>query len=103
MNANCVADASATDRGEGANHAVVDVLDFVEIVLAQLTADGDGDVRGALDRYEDKVVARTRPGVLASRQACLDAHDWSRINAQSPLLSRRSPNLQFDESAMYSW
>lgn len=91
-----------TDRGEGANHAIVDVLDFVELVLPQLTGDGAGtdDVRAALDRYEDRVVARTRPAVLASRQACLDAHDWQRINPQSPLLSRRAMNLVFDESSM---
>jgi len=91
-----------TDRGEGANHAVVDVVDFVELVLPHLAAgNGDGEVlRSALDRYEDKVVERTRPAVLASRQACLDAHDWSRINAQSPLLSRRLMNVPFDEETM---
>jgi hypothetical protein len=57
-------------------------------------------LRAALDRYEDKVVARSRPGVLASRQACLDAHQWSRINDKSPLLTRRSMNLAFDENDM---
>lgn len=89
-----------TDRGEGANHAIVDVLDFVELVLPHLTGDRDGNIRSSLDRYEDRVVARTRPAVLASRQACLDAHDWRRINAQSPLLSRRTMNVPFDESSM---
>jgi hypothetical protein len=37
---------------------------------------------------------------LASRQACLDAHQWSRINDKSPLLTRRSMNLAFDENDM---
>jgi hypothetical protein len=37
---------------------------------------------------------------LASRQACIDAHQWSRINEKSPLLSRRMMNLEFDESDM---
>jgi 2-polyprenyl-6-methoxyphenol hydroxylase-like FAD-dependent oxidoreductase len=90
------------DRGEGANHAIVDVLDLVELVISQLLA-GDPttvDLRAALDRYEDKVVSRTRPAVLASRQACIDAHDWRRINENSPLLSRRRMDLVFDESQM---
>jgi hypothetical protein len=92
---------SKTDRGEGANHAIVDVLDLVELVVPHLAGDrdgdGDGDIRSALDRYEDRVVARARPAVLASRQACLDAHDWRRINAQSPLLTKRAMNVEFDE------
>ncbi|GAB1321015.1 hypothetical protein MFIFM68171_11225 [Madurella fahalii] len=94
-------------RGEGANHAIVDVLDFVELVMPRLLAEGAdkagaaaADLRAALDRYEDRVVARTRPAVLASRQACIDAHQWSRINEKSPLLSRRLMNLVFDESDM---
>jgi hypothetical protein len=57
-------------------------------------------LRAALDRYEDRVVGRTRPAVLASRQASLDAHQWSRINDKSPLLSRRAMTLAFDESDM---
>ncbi|KJZ73186.1 hypothetical protein HIM_07383 [Hirsutella minnesotensis 3608] len=118
-------------RGEGANHAIVDVLDFARLavpVLRQRTrptspassnacrgegnaltdpdaatsgraADQDGwrDLRSALDGYEDAVVARARPGVLASRRACLDAHDWSRIGPLSPLLSRRAMKLRWDE------
>ncbi|KAK4234369.1 hypothetical protein C8A03DRAFT_18711 [Achaetomium macrosporum] len=94
--------AMAMYRGEGANHAIVDVLDLVELVISQLRAEGSTpvDLRAALDRYEDKVVSRTRPAVLASRQACIDAHDWSRINENSPLLSRRMMNLVFDESDM---
>lgn len=87
-------------RGEGANHAIVDVLEFVELVVPHLSGDkdGNGDVRSALDRYEDRVVARARPAVMASRQACLDAHNWQRINTQSPLLSKRTMNVEFDES-----
>ncbi|KAK3301754.1 uncharacterized protein B0T15DRAFT_322591 [Chaetomium strumarium] len=94
--------AMAMYRGEGANHAIVDVLDLVELVISQLLA-GDPtavDLRAALDRYENKVVSRTRPAVLASRQACVDAHDWRRINENSPLLSRRRMDLVFDESQM---
>ncbi|KAL2158154.1 hypothetical protein VTH06DRAFT_4722 [Thermothelomyces fergusii] len=94
-------------RGEGANHAIIDVLDLVELVMPHFAGDRDEqstpaqravDLRAALDRYEDRVVSRTRPAVLASRQACIDAHQWSRINEKSPLLSRRTMNLEFDET-----
>jgi hypothetical protein len=97
---------SHTDRGEGANHAIVDVADFVEIVLPYF-ARGGGDktvvedrLWALLDQYESRAVARTRPAVLASRQACLDAHNWNHINAHSPLLSRRAMYLDFDENSL---
>lgn len=101
---------SNTDRGEGANHAIIDVLDLAELVIAphflsttntsSLEADAsqNGGLRAALDRYEDKAVARARPAVLASRQACLDAHRWARISDASPLLTRRAMHLDFDEA-----
>ncbi|KAK1762504.1 putative FAD-dependent monooxygenase [Phialemonium atrogriseum] len=110
-------------RGEGANHAILDVLDFADIVSPCLrgpegnnTARGNSSttdiddkaeaiaidggaagLRAALDGYEDAVIARARAGVLASRRACLDAHDWGKIGPGSPLLSRREPRLLFDE------
>ncbi|KAF4982459.1 hypothetical protein FZEAL_1913 [Fusarium zealandicum] len=90
--------AMAMYRGEGANHAIVDVSDFVERVLPVLKDHGDsGALRTALDMYEDAVVKRTRPGVLASRQACLDAHEWQRIQSNSPLLTKREPQLELPE------
>lgn len=53
-----------------------------------------------MDNYEEVVVDRTRPGVFASRQACLDAHDWARLEkGNSPLLSRRAMTLVFPEEA----
>lgn len=105
QHANTTRVRTETDRGEGSNHALIDVQDLVELVLPPLlcseTSSTPGDtVRAALDRYEDRVVSRTRPAVLASRQACLDAHRWSRINETSPLLSRRVMNLVFDEGDM---
>ncbi|KAK4154914.1 hypothetical protein C8A00DRAFT_42383 [Chaetomidium leptoderma] len=99
-------------RGEGANHAIVDVVDLVELVIMPQFVPGNDDstattttrtavdLRAALDRYEDRVVGRSRPAVLASRQACLDAHQWSRINEKSPLLTRRAMDLAFDETDM---
>lgn len=46
-------------------------------------------LRAAIDAYEDDANARGIPGVLASRQACLDAHEYGRINDESPLVKRR--------------
>lgn len=88
------------DRGEGANHAIVDVLDFSEHVMPHLKDLNDSiALRAALVEYEDVVANRTRPGVLASRQACMDAHDWPRITLASPLLTKREMNTKFGESA----
>lgn len=85
-------------RGEGANHAFVDVLDFAELVVPPLTLPDSGvtELRAALDDYEDAVTARSRPAVLASRQACMDAHEWGSISSTSPLLSRRVMRLDFE-------
>ena len=95
----------STDRGEGANHAIVDVDDFAQHVTPTLQHHLRGgiaspaafsDLRAALDDYEQAVIERTRPGVLASRRACLDAHEWGRINEKSPLLTRRAMNLDIE-------
>ncbi|KAF5684659.1 FAD-binding protein [Fusarium denticulatum] len=87
--------AMAMYRGEGANHVIFDVKDFVERVVPTLT--GDGDIRSALDEYERTVITRTHPAVLASRRACLDAHKWKRISKTSPLLTKRTPYIEFEE------
>lgn len=116
---------SVLDRGEGANHAIVDVLDFATQVVPLLALNRDDfssrtdsqvpthqsqgpdfwqALRQALDAYEDAVVSRARPGVLASRRACLDAHAFSRLFGEaatgvSPLLSKREMMLQFDDES----
>ncbi|KAF5976982.1 zeaxanthin epoxidase chloroplastic [Fusarium coicis] len=88
--------AMAMYRGEGANHVIFDVKDFVERVVPTLNS--DGDLRFALDEYERAVISRTRPAVLASRRACLDAHNWKRISKTSPLLTKRMPYIEFEET-----
>ncbi|EWG54086.1 hypothetical protein FVEG_12382 [Fusarium verticillioides 7600] len=88
--------AMAMYRGEGANHVIFDVKDFVERVVPALN--GDADLRSALDEYERAVTTRTRPAVLASRRACLDAHNWKRISKTSPLLTKRMPYIEFEET-----
>ena len=89
------------DRGEGANHAIQDVVEFAECVTPRLVQRKDmADLRKGLDTYENLVTERTRPAVLSSRRASLDAHDWPKISPTSPLLTRREMRLQFDESDM---
>ncbi|KAM0245279.1 hypothetical protein ACHAP5_005510 [Fusarium lateritium] len=90
--------AMAMYRGEGANHAILDVEDFVQRVVPLLKQNEElAGLRTALDEYEKIVVQRTRPAVLASRRACMDAHDWKMISEKSPLLTRRMPYLEFEE------
>lgn len=91
----------SSDRGEGANHAIVDVLDLVGLIIPHILPRDTGisRLREVIDTYEDTVVARSRPAVLASRKACLDAHEWGTINEKSPLLSRRVMKLDFDEDS----
>ncbi|KAJ6439680.1 FAD binding domain-containing protein [Purpureocillium lavendulum] len=111
-------------RGEGANHAIIDVQDFARLITPVLRGDAaaqppnggdrpeataglqvqganepnqDRSLRDALDRYEAIAVDRARPGVLASRRACLDAHDWARIGTESPLLCKRQMKISYDE------
>lgn len=101
-----------TVRGEGANNAVVDVLDFVKrvdvsslrYVLAtlarlygsQLTLNGSTfspeEVHSSIKKYEEDVFIRAETSVLNSRRACLDAHDYPTIREGSPLVSRRVAN-----------
>ncbi|KAI5362513.1 putative FAD-binding domain, FAD/NAD(P)-binding domain superfamily [Septoria linicola] len=83
-------------RGEGANHAIMDVSVLLDVLKPLFTGRVDLQVgkvdkafRDAVDRYENEVVARTETAVLASRQACLDAHNFERINDDSPLIRKR--------------
>ncbi|GKU04575.1 zeaxanthin chloroplastic [Fusarium langsethiae] len=95
--------AMAMFRGEGANHVILDVQDFVDQVVPVLRDGGDfKTLRKAMDDYENAVVTRTRSAVLASRQACLHAHDWEKISSESPLLTRRVPFVEFDENQLRS-
>jgi hypothetical protein len=52
--------------------------------------------RAALDKYEEAVAERTRFAVLASRQACLNAHTWGEITESSPLVQRRVVRLDLE-------
>ncbi|GKZ23611.1 hypothetical protein AbraIFM66951_009886 [Aspergillus brasiliensis] len=80
-------------RGEGANNAIVDVLDLTRRVdMRSLGSMSTETLRDALDAYENDVFRRAEPSVLNSRQACFDAHDFTRILDESPLVSARVLN-----------
>ncbi|KAJ5250434.1 hypothetical protein N7489_000844 [Penicillium chrysogenum] len=76
-------------RGEGANNAIVDVLDLVTRVdMCQPSSFDSGALLSSLAAYENDVFTRAEPSFLNSRQACLDAHDFSKIEG-SPLVGSR--------------
>ncbi|KAJ5101723.1 hypothetical protein NUU61_003945 [Penicillium alfredii] len=77
-------------RGEGANNAIVDVLDLVKRVDMQQPESFNPEALSvSLATYENDVFARAEPSFLNSRQACLDAHEFSRIVEGSPLVAAR--------------
>ena len=75
-------------RGEGANHGILDAFHLVGALEA--VSSGRMSRKAALDDFEDDMRKRTSVAVLLSRQACLDAHDWSSLNADSAILKRRA-------------
>ncbi|RJE22800.1 FAD binding domain-containing protein [Aspergillus sclerotialis] len=80
-------------RGEAANHGIMDVQLLLSFILPLLTT-GDtvcGErLTEACESYTQDMVERTAPAVLKSRQACLDAHVYERINDDSPLIQKRA-------------
>ncbi|KAJ5178003.1 uncharacterized protein N7500_000702 [Penicillium coprophilum] len=76
-------------RGEGANNAIVDVLDLVKRIDMRQARSLDSEaLKSSLAAYENDVFARAELSFLNSRQACLDAHDFSKIEG-SPLVGSR--------------
>ncbi|ERF68200.1 hypothetical protein EPUS_05281 [Endocarpon pusillum Z07020] len=79
-------------RGEGANHGITDVAILLESLLPNLSrpsSSSSASLEHAIHTYEREMIRRTAPAVLTSRRACMDAHDYNRIDDQSPLISRR--------------
>jgi 2-polyprenyl-6-methoxyphenol hydroxylase-like FAD-dependent oxidoreductase len=98
-----VGDAAATMvmyRGEGANHSIVDVsklLEQIKPLCERADAEVDGLWEAARAAYESEMVERKEIAVLASRRACLDAHDYARIDENSPLVKRRMMGTDLEE------
>ncbi|TKA72540.1 hypothetical protein B0A49_04234 [Cryomyces minteri] len=88
-------------RGEGANHGITDVSILLSNILPVFSRSPREDIiastdtpDAAIEAYEVEMIHRTAPAVLASRHACLDAHNYTRITEQSPLVSRRAVVLE---------
>lgn len=82
-------------RGEGANHSIVDVGVLLEKSKA-LVGGGEGGFEAARRAYEEEMMERTDLAVRASRQACLDAHEFARVSEESPLVRRRVMRADLD-------
>lgn len=81
-------------RGEAANHGILDVHVLLSKILPVIDnntggSDGEKQLKQACESYTDLMVERTAPAVLKSRQACLDAHVYDRVNDNSPLIQTR--------------
>ncbi|KAH7325565.1 FAD binding domain protein [Stachybotrys elegans] len=78
-------------RGEAANHGIADVHLLVSYILPVLTkADTESsEISDACKAYTKGMVERAAPAVLRSRTACLDAHEYKKINDDSPLIQKR--------------
>lgn len=71
------------DRGEACNHGIADVASFMRLLQSELT------MKETVDAYETEMVTRCGPAVMMSRQASLDAHDFTSISENSPLIAKR--------------
>lgn len=80
-------------RGEALNHGILDMETLLSDILPVAKGDEDAFKLGC-EKYTENMVERTAPAVLRSRQACLDAHVFERINDNSPLIQMRIAKLQ---------
>jgi 2-polyprenyl-6-methoxyphenol hydroxylase-like FAD-dependent oxidoreductase len=74
------------DRGDAANHGIEDAANLAAKLKRAL--DGEIELEDAVAAYEEELRLRCQPAVRASRQACLDAHDWRKVGEGSPLVER---------------
>lgn len=65
------------------------------VVALNSVREGTATLKEAVDVYEAELRKRTVPAVLLSREACLDAHDWNKLQGgNSPLLAIRAVTLK---------
>ncbi|KAI4160099.1 MAG: hypothetical protein L6R39_000254 [Caloplaca ligustica] len=86
-----LANPSSQVRGEAYNHGVADIDVLLSNILSTVypSKTSSPTLKQAIDAYEAEMIQRTAPAVLTSRRACLDAHQYDRIDDQSPLVSKR--------------
>lgn len=77
-----------TDRGEAANHGILDAYQLMEAIVKIYA--GLATPSTAIGEFEKGMRARTSRAVRLSRQACVDAHDWSRLDETSAILTKRA-------------
>lgn len=80
-------------RGEGANNAVTDAHDFAKRVGPLITSGNQpswDDLKQALKEYDQDVLPRGKRSVADARRACLDAHVFSLVTKDSPLVTNRT-------------
>jgi 2-polyprenyl-6-methoxyphenol hydroxylase-like FAD-dependent oxidoreductase len=78
----------AIDRGEAANHGILDAYQLMGAIVKIF--DGNATPSVAIDEFEKEMRTRTSRAVRLSRQACKDAHDWSRLDETSAILTKRA-------------
>lgn len=76
------------DRGEAANHGLLDAYLLMEAVVKMYS--GDASQQVAINEFETEMRVRTSRAVRLSRQACYDAHDWTRLDETSAILTKRA-------------
>ncbi|KAF2227841.1 hypothetical protein BDZ85DRAFT_254975 [Elsinoe ampelina] len=79
-------------RGEGANHGILDVKNWLygHLDLLKRGYWSAEEVRDATSEYEAEMKKRTKQAVLASRRAAEDAVTYQRIDDRSPLVNKRA-------------
>ncbi|KAJ5563787.1 hypothetical protein N7513_000029 [Penicillium frequentans] len=75
-------------RGEAANHGLLDAYHLMQAI--EKLHSGIITAQSAIDDFEQEMRTRTSRAVRLSRQACLDAHDWSRLDESSAILTKRA-------------
>lgn len=75
-------------RGEAANHGMLDAFNLCQ-ALKSVYHDGK-PLETAITSFEEEMRTRTSHAVQMSRQACFDAHDWTRLNENSAILTKRA-------------
>ena len=72
---------TCTDRGEGFNHALMDVNNLLRAIDAILSNEADRE--RILHEYEEEVRARGQRSALMCRDACLEVHQFDKLGAHS--------------------
>ncbi|EXJ87763.1 hypothetical protein A1O1_04690 [Capronia coronata CBS 617.96] len=75
-------------RGEAANHGMLDAYHLCHALERIYTK--QQPQQEAIDQFEQEMRDRTSYAVQMSRQACFDAHDWSRLDENSAVLTKRA-------------